>query len=128
MAVLYASVEIIEGSDSQALFRIDGSDGANIQQADVSTIAREIFDTTTKTPTVSIDSSAPVVADTIYDTLQTDSRWTRDSTGFNFADTIAGSVCSDGGRVYRVEYTMTGPLGEIYKAHARITTVEGHSD
>ena len=85
--------------------------GSNITQAVISSIARKVFDLDSTTPTTAVDSSSVTVASSVFDTLQTDGRWSKDSTGYNFRDTVAASVLSSAHR-YRVEYVFTGSNGE----------------
>jgi hypothetical protein len=59
-------------------------------------------------------STAVVVADSVYDTLQTDARWTKDSTGYNFADAIGQAFFPIGDTEYRVEYLFTPTTGATY--------------
>lgn len=92
--------------------RITGGDGSAIGQADVASIARKVFDVRSATPETAVNSAAPVVVDSIFDTLQTDSRWSVDETGFNFADTVPASVFATGDRTYRVEYVFTPTSGQ----------------
>ena len=96
-----------------ARFQVDGVDGI---QADIAVagITRKIFDLSSSTPTVALETTTPAVASVIFDTLQTDARWTEDSTGYNFKQRIAGTSFSTGGSTYRVEYEFTGAGGEKF--------------
>ena len=98
------------------LGRLVGVDGEYITQAVVSSIQREIFDIDGATPDVAVDSKTLVVADSVFDTLQTDARWpsTKDSIGYNFRDTVAASVLATGDHSYQVEYMFTPSSGEAY--------------
>lgn len=90
-------------------------DGANGVQADVSTIVRKIFDKANANALIATDSLT--VSSVVYDTLQTtalDPNWTKDSTGYNFRDRIAGSNFPTGGRIYRVEYYFVGANSEQF--------------
>lgn len=105
--------ELWEDSTGYVMARITGLEGAVITQASVSAIARKIFNIDGATPAIPIDESAPAVASTIYDTLQTDAAWTKDGTGYNFKDEIAATIPITGGNRYVVEYKLTYLLGEI---------------
>ena len=109
-------VTVWEDCGATNLARLVGVDGEYITQAVVSSIQREIFDIDSATPDVAVDSAALVVADSVFDTLQTDARWpsTKDSIGYNFRDTVAGSVLSTGDHSYQVEYMFTPSSGEAY--------------
>src|SRR5262245_12299941 len=51
-------------------------------------------------------SSSLVVANTIYDTLQTGSIWSEDTIGFNFKDRIDGATYFEEAEVYIVSYKI----------------------
>ena len=99
--------ELWEDSTGYVLARVVGGDGEPLDEADVSSIARKIFniDSSTTTP---VDESDLSVADTIYDELQTGEDWgDEDATGYNFKDTIAATIPIVGGNWYVVEYKLT---------------------
>ncbi len=96
------------------LGRLVGVDGTYITQATVASIQREIFDVDGDTPDVAVDSSSLVVADVVFDTLQTDARWSEDVVGYNFRDVVAGSILATGEHHYQVEYLFTPASGEAY--------------
>lgn len=96
------------------LGRLVSIDGEYITQAVVASIQREIFDLDSDTPDVAVDSKALVVADSVFDTLQTDGQWREDVVGYNFRDVVAASILSTGGHNYQVEYLFTPASGEVY--------------
>lgn len=108
-----ARATVWEDSGVVLLSRPLGYDGEPLQQADITSISRKVFDGGT---TVSTDDL--VVADTIYDTLQgvgyTDPRWTIDAIGFNALDIAPASSFPTGDTVYLVEYTYTPASGEVF--------------
>lgn len=104
---------IWEDCGATNLGRLVGVDGEYLTIAAVSSIQREIFDLDSATPDVAVDSSALVVADSVFDTLQTDGRWSKDP-GYNFRDTVAASIPSTGEHKYQVEYMFTPSSGETY--------------
>jgi hypothetical protein len=112
--------QTFEGADASIMSRVN-FDGANIVQADVASIAFKLYKK--KDPATLIQSGALVVADTIFDTLQTDGRWTTDSTGYNFRHIIAGADLADPDEIYRAEYVITGTGGEKKVVVAEITTL-----
>ena len=117
---------IWEDSGASLMARVVGQDAANITQASLTGIAYKTFDLDGLTPGTAIDSGALVVADVVFDTLQTsDSRWTLDSTGFNFLDTTAAAAANlpTGDHRYRVEYVFDPASGEnftvVFSLYAR---------
>lgn len=94
-----------------ARFQVNGVNGV---QADVTSIVRKVFDLASDTPTTAIATDTLTVANVVFDTLQTDARWTKDSTGYNFRDRIAGTNFPTGGHTYRVEYFFTGSASESF--------------
>ena len=80
----------------------------------MSSIQRETFDLDGDTPDVAVDSDTLVVADSVFDTLQTDGRWSKDSAGYNFRDTVAASVLTTAEHRYQVEYMFTPSSGQTY--------------
>jgi hypothetical protein len=104
---------IWEDSGYTVLARILGHDGAAVQTADITSIAWSIAERSD--PDTVVASGTLVVSDTIYNTLQTsDSRWTEDATGFNFADAQASTTVPDGNKTYHLRYTFTPASGSTY--------------
>lgn len=112
--------QTFEGNDATVLSRVDFN-GSNIQQADLSSIGYKIYKK--NDPGTLIDSGTLTVANVIFDTLQTDSIWTQDSTGYNFKTTVAGANLADPDVIYRVEFQLTGTGGELAAVVAEITTL-----
>lgn len=127
MAITTATqAQACEDGGAFVMARVVGNDAANITQASVTSIARKTFDLDSATPNTAT-TTAPVVADTIFDTLQTDARWTEDDTGWNFGDVIAASVLSTGDHHYRIEYVLTMDSGEpvVIKFEIHATSILG---
>jgi len=104
-------VTIYEDSGAYLMARVLGGDGAAVQQADVSSIAYSVYDMD--------DTSSPAtgtltVANVVYDTLQTDARWTKDSTGYNFGWAAAATLFPTGDKLYLAELLFTPASGEAY--------------
>ncbi len=103
-----------EGATPKLMARITGNDGANITQSDITSIARTIYDLDSATPDTAIgDATAPVVADVVFDTLQTDDLWDEDTTGYNFKDEVLGSLLTEPHR-YMVKWIFTAAVGQPF--------------
>lgn len=93
-------------------------------QADVSSIAWKVYNTSTGTL---VNSGTSTVSAVIYDTLQTGTLWdvTGDRVGYNFAVTLAASNFPDGGITYRIEFTiaLVSSQGNIIVPY-ELTTVD----
>lgn len=101
---------VIEDSPAALLNRVRLFDtGEYIQQAEIDSISVEVFNLQTAEQvgeTFTLD-----VTESVFDTLQTDARWTEDDTGYNFLAVIPSDYFPSGGQTYRVEITVT-PVSE----------------
>ncbi len=102
---------VFEDGSGSLMARVKGVDGDNIVRADITSITCAVFDaggTSVATPTV-------VVATSVFDTLQTDARWSPDidTTGYNFRHDMPATTFTAGGR-YTVEYKFTPASGADY--------------
>jgi len=115
--------DIFEDSPATILARVVAlDDGDPIQQADLTSITCAIFDTL-DTETV-LSTPTLVVANVIFDTLQTsNSRWTEDTTGYNFDFTIPASSFPSGDRIYRAEFKFTDTGSSVTWVIAEIHTI-----
>jgi hypothetical protein len=114
--MIYTYHVVWEDSGYTVLARILGHDGAAITQSDVSgTIAWTIAERSA--PATEVTNGTVVVADTVFDTLQTaDSRWSRDTTGFNFAAAMGVDTVPTGNKTYHLRYTFTpSGGGAVYR-------------
>lgn len=107
MNVTVQKGQIIEKSSVILLARVLATDGTPMQQASVSSIACRVFDVQQNTQS---GNPTLTVAGTIFNSLQTDAKWTADSTGYNVAVPLDGTNFPAGNTVYRVEVKIT-PVG-----------------
>lgn len=118
-----AAFEIVwEDSGCALLARVRGNSAANVTQATISSIALSVFDLTSATPDTATTTATPVVASTIFDTLQTDDRWTKDTTGYNFAYAVPAATLATGGRIYQFEFLLTPSSGEVFHVVFQVET------
>jgi len=113
----YDVTKVVVWADTGVILmaRIQGSDAANIAQADITSIRYGIYDLSSSTPLTELsDSAALVVADVVFDTLQTDSRWDTDSTGYNFRHTVASTTLTGGDHKYGVKYSFVPASGQAF--------------
>ena len=112
--MIYRHTVIWEDSGYTVLAHILGHDGSAVVQADVASIAWVTRERTI--PDTIVASGTLVVADTVYDSLQTsDDRWSRDTTGFNFAVAMAATTVPAGNKTYHLRFTFTPASGEVYQ-------------
>ena len=117
---------VYEGAPGTVLCYVTGHDGAVITQASTSSIAYSVVDV--RRPNTVVASGTIVVADTVFDSLQTsDARWTVDDTGFNFAWAQPAAIVPDGGKTYQVEITFTPATGSAIPYPYRLKTHEIYS-
>jgi len=121
--VNYTSV--VEDTGKRLMNRITDDQGSDHQQADISSIAYKVFDVNDLT--TEIASASLTVSTVIYDTLQTDSAWDTDTTGYNFGWSAPASIFPTGGIVNKVEISFTPASGEAFKLiwFVRVISVSG---
>jgi hypothetical protein len=99
---------IWEGTSPTFMARWQGSTGGSLQQSQVTAIGYEAWDLDQSSTANPVASSTNLgAANVVFNTLQTDNRWTKDATGYNFRHTMGSSVFAIGGHTYRVEYKLT---------------------
>ena len=102
-----------EDSGASFMARIYGNDGAVIVQASISSIAYKVFNFKTS-KTAPVSEGALTVSSVVFDTLQTDARWTEDSTGYNFRWDAPATIFTTGGDVYLIEIKFTPASGAVF--------------
>ena len=109
---------VLEDSGCYLMARIRGTDAANIVQADISSIDLAIHCSDGTDNAV----GAIVVSSVVFNTLQTDARWTVDSTGYNFRYNATAAQLDDGGRVYTYEFKITPASGQVFHVVFKVPT------
>ena len=135
-----------EDGDFVCLALLYGADGAAVNQAAVSSIVLTVSplkkttnsDNETawvldadKTQTDYTGSSAPAVASTIYDSLQTDAiQWPNPphTTGYNFRHVIPGAAIPDGATNYQADFTLTMADGTTMVVSFGVLTRKRYTD
>lgn len=110
-----------EGSPLTLMDRVYGHAGTAITQASLTAISyaaweyASVDDAESDTNGTAVGVSASlVVADTVFDTLQTDARWARDALGYNFRFTLPVARLPNGGKYVRVEVLFDPTSGEDF--------------
>lgn len=86
-------------------------EGLALRITDVLTLTYSIFNVTLGTTIVSGASLTP--ANVLVDTLTDDSIWSKDATGRNFKNAVAGSNFATAGHTFWVVYTFTTTGGTV---------------
>lgn len=100
-------------------------DGANGVQADCVSIQMKAWKATDFDDTV-LDA-ALTVSSVVFDSLQTDGRWTRDSTGYNFRYDVADTICTVAGALYLFEAVIETSGGSLPPLTWEVTCKETRS-
>jgi hypothetical protein len=112
---------IYEDTGVTCMSRILGDDAAAITQATTSAIVLNAFKNTSTTPTY---TASLTVVDVVFDSYQTDARWSKDATGYNFRYSAIASIFDAGDATYRLEFKFTPTSGSVYFVIFEIDTVE----
>lgn len=111
--------------------RIVGAAGANIAQADIATIHYSVYllddqDPDNRTPVDGHSQITLPVYQVVFNSLQTDARWTVDTIGYNFRHVLDVSVYpafATADRKYLVEYALTPLVGQVILVRYRINVI-----
>ena len=112
---------VAEDSTFAVMLRLQ-VDGVNATQSVLSAITWKAWDE--QNTGVVHASGTLTVSSVVFDTLQTDGRWTADSTGYNFRHDITQATFTDPGR-YLIEYTVTMTGGNSFIAGPVVVNVQG---
>lgn len=119
------TVIVNQGSTFAVMYRVM-VDGDEMVQADVDTIEYAVYNDDTRELVQTL--TALTVANVVFDTLQTDERWTVDTDGYNFRHDVSHSLLTDPDITYRIEYKITLDGGtEFYLNPIRVRLEEMYS-
>ena len=124
MSATITRATIFEDTAPTLMARVVGNGAVNITQSDFGgggTITVAVYKDGSTTATHTADLG---VDDVVFDALQTDARWTQDSSGYNFRHQIAASVFSTGNSTYQIEFLFNPSAGEDWLVLFRVDTVE----
>ncbi|MBN2293498.1 MAG: hypothetical protein JXM70_13800 [Pirellulales bacterium] len=113
------------------LARIVGEEAAAINQSCISTVSYSVFllderDPDSRTVISGHDDVSLEVAAVIFNSMQTDPRWTVDDIGYNFRHTIdvsSNNAFTVAGRSYLVEYRLMPVTGQVILARFRLNCI-----
>lgn len=121
MSGIIETQAVFEDSGCYLLARIVGNAAANIVQADISSINLAV---TREGGDADVTGTAVTVATVIFNTLQTDARWTVDATGYNFRYEVPAATLAVGGRKYRFEFKFTPASGPVFHVVFKVPTLD----
>jgi hypothetical protein len=122
---------VFKNGSATLLARVVGASGAAVVRADVAAICYTVYllddeDPDQQTPLAGHIRVSLPVEDAIYDTLQTDPIWTRDTVGYNFKHVLDVSVHQafpTAGRGYRIAYELTPTNGQVILVRFRVHAI-----
>lgn len=101
-----------EDSPPSLMARVTGRTGANITQASLTSITLYGYNIANVASPVA-SGVALTVSSVVFDTLQTDARWTEDDTGYNFRYDLPASYIATPGE-YLFEFVFDPTSGENF--------------
>lgn len=122
---------VFKGGSVTCLARVVGHNAVAITRTDVAAIEYSVYlleadDPDSRTVVSGHDGVALDKMSVIYDSLQTDARWTRDAVGYNYRhaiDVASNAAFALAGRDYLVEYRLTPTAGQVILIRFRLHCV-----
>lgn len=122
---------IFKNSTGQLMARVVGDADAAITQADIASIIYSVStldpdDADAQEVVTGHDGVSLTVTDVVFDSLQTDSRWTVDTTGYNFRfeiDVSSNEAFPVRGDVYLIRAELTPTSGQVIVVEWKIKCV-----
>ena len=121
-AQIFQLAASFEDSTAYILARVRGTTGSYITQSSLSAINLRVYDPDNPPETSADDDEAVIAArdlvkaDVVFDTLQTDSGWDADATGFNLKIEVLPADLPRGGQTSRFEVKFTNSSSKIWHA------------
>lgn len=112
--------EIWEGKNIWTKARVVGEDNVPLVQADVTSYSLSVFDLNSDTSETAVYTfTATSASSVVFNSLQLDTSWRKDTVGYNFKHEVAyDAFTQQGGHVYLFEYeldTDDGPVPVMHK-------------
>ncbi len=122
---------VFKNGSATLLARVVGAAGAVVARADIASIKYSIYlldeDDPDSQTAVTGHVAVPLsVSGVIFDTLQTDALWTKDSLGYNFKHLLnvaAQPAFAAAGRSYRIVYELTPAAGQVILVRFRVHSI-----
>jgi len=122
---------VFKNGSAILLARVVGAGGTAVTQAEIAAIRYTAHllddqDPDQQTPLEGHVAVSLSVADNIYDTLQTDALWTRDTIGYNFKhvlDVTSYPAFPTAGRSYRIVVELTPASGQVILVRFRLHAI-----
>lgn len=121
MSAIIVTEAVFEDSGCYLMARIRGNDAANIVQSDITSI--NLCVNRKGEPSPDTTGSAVTVSSVVFNTLQTDARWTVDGTGYNFRYAVSAAELPLGGRTYLFEFKFTPASGPVFHVVFEVPTL-----
>jgi len=122
---------VFKNGSATLLARVVGVDGTPVTQADIASAEYSVYlldhdDPDAATAVGGHEGASIDVSSLIFDTLQTDSVWDVDETGYNFRhvlDVSANQALAIAGRRYLVEFELTPGSGQVILVRFRLNVI-----
>ena len=118
--MITTSVEALANTAVYLMADVRWTDGTRITQATTDSVvcrSVDLDDTST-----AISQPDITVSTSVFDSLQTDSRWTVNASGYNFGFILPGSAIPSARKTYLVTFDFVPTSGETVRHAWRITT------
>lgn len=114
--------QVFQNSSVVVLARIKSASGNYLQQADLSSIALEVWRIYSdgRQPGRTAGPASVPIASAVFNTLQTGGLWEKDTTGYNFLHECSNAAFDDEG-VFRIEIRFTPASGQSFVVKWEVT-------
>ena len=114
MSIIAIQGNAIEEASTIVKAKLTDHGGTLLLQADFTSIHYEAWNMDASPVNQVKVATALNVANVVFDTLQTDARWTADATGYNFLHAMPATAFPTGKHTYKVEYKVTPASGAVF--------------
>ena len=104
-SVGYIQGTVWEDTTPYLMARVVGATAEILTRSDISSVSYTVVDIDDNTTVVA--SGSPSKDTVFFNSLQTDARWTKDSTGYNFAFALPATALPNGQQTYVVDFQIT---------------------